>query len=236
MSSTHLRLEGPDLPSLLDQVRAEYGPGARVVHAERIRRGGVGGFFARERYHLEVEVHEAAAAAGGPGPGATAGRGGGRPLSGAAHRPDRPNRDGPRRAAEPGGARRPPASRRHPRCGRWWQPSAAWAAGAQPGPTLLAALTSTAARRYGADVDRVRVVRRRVVPTAALRRGGPLHRLPRRPPLPEAAPVAVPERSRPTFVRLGADPWPVPAAPDSAPEMPQQPVGSPATAWFPSHR
>ena len=65
MSSTHLQLEGPDLPSLLDQVRAEYGPGARIVHAERIRRGGVGGFFARERYHLEVEVHEVAAG-GGP--------------------------------------------------------------------------------------------------------------------------------------------------------------------------
>ena len=58
MSSTHLRLEGPDLPSLLEQVRAEYGPGARIVHAERIRRGGVGGFFARERYHVEVEVTE----------------------------------------------------------------------------------------------------------------------------------------------------------------------------------
>ena len=58
MSSTHLRLEGPDLPSLLEQVRAEYGPGARIVHAERIRRGGVGGFFARERYHVEVEVSE----------------------------------------------------------------------------------------------------------------------------------------------------------------------------------
>ena len=58
MSSTHLRLEGPDLPSLLEQVRAEYGPGARIVHAERIRRGGIGGFFARERYHVEVEVTE----------------------------------------------------------------------------------------------------------------------------------------------------------------------------------
>ena len=58
MSSTHLQLEGPDLPSLLEQIRAEYGPGARIVHAERIRRGGVGGFFARERYHVEVEVTE----------------------------------------------------------------------------------------------------------------------------------------------------------------------------------
>ena len=88
MSSTHLRLEGPDLPSLLDQVRAEYGPGARVVHAERIRRGGVGGFFARERYHLEVEVHEVAAG-GGAGREMMAGRGGG-PATGRGCPPARP--------------------------------------------------------------------------------------------------------------------------------------------------
>src|SRR3954463_15561681 len=95
MSSTHLRLEGPDLPSLLDQVRAEYGPGARVVHAERIRRGGVGGFFARERYHLEVEVHEAAAGGGDPG-GARGARLGARPAG-----LDRSQGDGPRAGPGP---------------------------------------------------------------------------------------------------------------------------------------
>ncbi len=59
-------------------VREEFGPTARIVRAERIRTGGVAGFFARERYELTVEVPEAprprpralrqppAAAAGGP--------------------------------------------------------------------------------------------------------------------------------------------------------------------------
>src|SRR3954469_5946003 len=65
MSSTHLRLEGPDLPSLLDQVSAEDGPGARVGHAQRIPRGGGRGVLPPGRYHLEVEVHEGAAGQGG---------------------------------------------------------------------------------------------------------------------------------------------------------------------------
>ena len=73
--STQLQFEGPDLPSLLEQVRAEDGPDARIVHAERIRRGGVGGFFARERYHVEVEVTEVRAATAGPaGRGASSAR------------------------------------------------------------------------------------------------------------------------------------------------------------------
>lgn len=40
-------------------VREEFGPTARIVRAERIRTGGVAGFFARERYELTVEVPEA---------------------------------------------------------------------------------------------------------------------------------------------------------------------------------
>lgn len=39
-------------------VREEFGPTARIVRAERIRTGGVAGFFARERYELTVEVPE----------------------------------------------------------------------------------------------------------------------------------------------------------------------------------
>ncbi|MGZ4598611.1 MAG: hypothetical protein ACXVYY_20205 [Oryzihumus sp.] len=50
------QLEGPHLPTLVEQVRAEYGNSARIVSAERVRRGGVGGFFARERFHLVIEV------------------------------------------------------------------------------------------------------------------------------------------------------------------------------------
>lgn len=38
------------------RVRAELGPRARVVKAERVRSGGVGGFFAKERFELTVDV------------------------------------------------------------------------------------------------------------------------------------------------------------------------------------
>lgn len=60
-----LQLEGPDLEALLSQVRADHGPSARILHADRVRSGGVGGFFAKERYEVEVEVEE--------GPGETTG-------------------------------------------------------------------------------------------------------------------------------------------------------------------
>lgn len=53
-----LLLEGPDLQTLLEQIRREYGAGARIVEAEKVRRGGVGGFFARERFSIQVEVSE----------------------------------------------------------------------------------------------------------------------------------------------------------------------------------
>lgn len=56
MSPMRRQLEGSDLPTLVEQVRAEYGDSARIVSAERVRRGGVGGFFARERFHLVIEV------------------------------------------------------------------------------------------------------------------------------------------------------------------------------------
>lgn len=41
------------------QIRQEMGPDARIVRAERIRTGGVAGFFAREHYELTVEVPDA---------------------------------------------------------------------------------------------------------------------------------------------------------------------------------
>ncbi|WP_028048027.1 hypothetical protein [Cellulomonas sp. URHE0023] len=56
--SQRLLLEGTDLAELMAHVQAEFGPGARVVRAERIRTGGVGGFFARERFELTVDVPE----------------------------------------------------------------------------------------------------------------------------------------------------------------------------------
>ncbi len=60
-------LEGTDIRALLQQVRDEYGPEARIVHAERIRSGGVGGFFAKQRYEVAVEV-DADVAADRPAP------------------------------------------------------------------------------------------------------------------------------------------------------------------------
>ncbi|MDQ1537410.1 MAG: hypothetical protein QOE58_1803 [Actinomycetota bacterium] len=59
MSPLRLLLEGPDLPTLLEQVRTEYGDTARIIQAEKVRRGGVGGFFARECFNIQVEVPEA---------------------------------------------------------------------------------------------------------------------------------------------------------------------------------
>ena len=54
--SRRLLLEGTDLEALMVRVRAELGPRARVVKAERVRSGGVGGFFAKERFELTVDV------------------------------------------------------------------------------------------------------------------------------------------------------------------------------------
>jgi hypothetical protein len=50
------RCEGPDLAELLASVQRDMGENATVVSAEKVRRGGVGGFFAREWYELSVEV------------------------------------------------------------------------------------------------------------------------------------------------------------------------------------
>jgi hypothetical protein len=59
---TQLQLEGSDLESLLARVRTELGSGARIVRAEKVRSGGVGGFFAKQRFEITVEVDEASPA------------------------------------------------------------------------------------------------------------------------------------------------------------------------------
>lgn len=51
-----LLLDGSDLESLMARVRTELGPQARIIKAERVRSGGIGGFFAREYFELTVEV------------------------------------------------------------------------------------------------------------------------------------------------------------------------------------
>ncbi len=61
MVPTRLLLEGADLAELMVHVRAEFGPNARVVRAERVRSGGVAGFFARERYELTIDVPDESA-------------------------------------------------------------------------------------------------------------------------------------------------------------------------------
>lgn len=54
--TTRLLLEGDDLTELVTHVRAQFGPTARIVQAERVRTGGLAGFFAKERYELTVDV------------------------------------------------------------------------------------------------------------------------------------------------------------------------------------
>jgi hypothetical protein len=49
-------LEGPAIEPLLAQVRQEYGSGVRIISADKVRSGGLGGFFAKQHYELSVEV------------------------------------------------------------------------------------------------------------------------------------------------------------------------------------
>ncbi|HEY8721172.1 hypothetical protein, partial [Pengzhenrongella sp.] len=56
--STRLLLDGESLAGLMLRVRTEMGPNAVVVKAERVRSGGVAGFFAKEHFELTVEVPE----------------------------------------------------------------------------------------------------------------------------------------------------------------------------------
>lgn len=56
---TRLLLEGSDIESLLTRVRTEHGSTARIVSADKVRSGGVAGFFAKERFEVAVEVSDA---------------------------------------------------------------------------------------------------------------------------------------------------------------------------------
>jgi hypothetical protein len=64
--------EGPDVQVLLDRIRLEIGPGAKIDGAQKVRVGGVLGFFAKEHFRVVVEVPDAAptaAPASGPAAG-----------------------------------------------------------------------------------------------------------------------------------------------------------------------
>jgi hypothetical protein len=60
--SEEVRFEGVDLEALLERVRQEMGEDARILAANRVRRGGVGGFFAKEFYEVVVVPPEPAEA------------------------------------------------------------------------------------------------------------------------------------------------------------------------------
>ncbi len=61
---TRVLLEGPAIEPLLEQVREEYGSQVKIISADKVRSGGIGGFFAKQKYELSVEVPDGA----GPAP------------------------------------------------------------------------------------------------------------------------------------------------------------------------
>lgn len=62
------QFEGPVLEDLLERVRAEVGPDARIVAANRIRKGGVAGFFSRQAFEVLVEADASPTALPDPAP------------------------------------------------------------------------------------------------------------------------------------------------------------------------
>jgi hypothetical protein len=56
-----MQLDGTNLSELLAQAREEYGDGVQIVKADRIRTGGVAGFFSKEKYQLTIDVPTRAA-------------------------------------------------------------------------------------------------------------------------------------------------------------------------------
>ncbi|HKS99686.1 MAG TPA: hypothetical protein VJT31_09180 [Rugosimonospora sp.] len=65
---TRVLLEGPQIEPLLAQAREEYGAGVRIISADKVRVGGLGGFFAKQRYELSVEVPDDLPEVRGAGP------------------------------------------------------------------------------------------------------------------------------------------------------------------------
>lgn len=54
--TTHLLLKGESLDALRAQVVAEHGPSARIIKAESVVQGGIGGFLAKRYFEVTVEV------------------------------------------------------------------------------------------------------------------------------------------------------------------------------------
>lgn len=53
---TTVTIEAATVEEALSRLAQEVGPGAKILHANRVRRGGVAGFFAREVIELVAEV------------------------------------------------------------------------------------------------------------------------------------------------------------------------------------
>lgn len=60
MQTQQQRFDGPSLEAVLAEVEARVGPSARITSAQKVRQGGVGGFFSKERYEVVVDVEEGA--------------------------------------------------------------------------------------------------------------------------------------------------------------------------------
>ena len=56
--SRYQRYVGAELVAVLEQVQSTHGTGAQIVSVERVRQGGVAGFFARENYEVLVDGTE----------------------------------------------------------------------------------------------------------------------------------------------------------------------------------
>lgn len=56
MEPRRFQLEGPSLDALKAKVMAEHGPRARIIAAEKVTVGGIGGFLARQHYEVTVEL------------------------------------------------------------------------------------------------------------------------------------------------------------------------------------
>ena len=57
-------LEGPDLKGILREIESNYGRDFKVIQAEQVRSGGLGGFFAKQHYEVTIEIIDPRLAAG----------------------------------------------------------------------------------------------------------------------------------------------------------------------------
>lgn len=63
--TTTITIEADTVEEALGRLSTELGPGARIVRADRVRKGGIAGFFAREVIEIEAEAPEKGAGVAG---------------------------------------------------------------------------------------------------------------------------------------------------------------------------